>query len=259
MAAIVLGRLTWKSQATKEGHRTHTVKWLVQSAYQDDPYAIYFAAGLPSVGSPWAFGTAPDMWAYCEPDWSINQVLENEPNDLWTVEQHFSTRPGKRCQDTSIEDPLAEPDRLSGSFVKFTKEATKDRHGDRILNSAKQQIRGKVTEREANRPTVRIERNVSSLNLSQLCSMVDTVNDASLWGLGPRKIKLSQAPWTRKTYGTCNYYFTVTYDFDIDFEGFDVKALDQGTAILSEGGDPSNPKDFEIYKDQKGEPMYCFY
>lgn len=255
MSGLVLGRLDWKSQATREGHRTHTIKWLVQSAYQDDPYAIYFAAGLPSVGSPWSFGTVPDMWAFCEPDWSVNQVLIGEPNDLWTVEQRFSTRPRKRCQDTSIEDPLSEPDRLSGSFIKFTKEATKDRHGTPLTNSAKQPIRGKLAERESNRPTVRIERNVSTLDLGQLASMVDCVNDATLWGLGPRKVKLAQAPWTRQTYGTCNHYFTITYDFDIEYNGFDIKAQDSGTAVLSEGGDPTNPADFEIYKDQKGEQM----
>jgi hypothetical protein len=63
--------------------------------------------------------------------------------------------------------------------------------------------------------------------------MVDTLNDATLWGLAARKIKLSNVSWERLLYGTCDYYYKRVFDFDIDFSTFDRDVLDEGTKVLS--------------------------
>jgi len=85
--------------------------------------------------------------------------------------------------------------------------------------------------------------------------MVDTLNDRPLWGLEARKIKLSNVSWERLLYGTCTFYYKVTYEFDIrmDDDGFDRKLIDEGTKELKPGGDPNDPRDFQVYKDGNGE------
>ena len=259
MAAANIGRLDWSTQATREGHRTHTIKWLVRSALSDGPFDIYFAAGLPQVGATWVYGAASDDWAFCEPDWVITPVINGEPNTLWTVEQKFSTVPRKRCQDVSIEDPLSEPDRLSGSFVKYTTEARRDSDGLPLVSSSFERITGKIVEKDENRPTVRIEQNVATLDLALFCDMVDKVNDATLWGLAARKVKLSNANWARKLQGVCNYYFTLGYDFDINFQTFDRKALDEGTKRLREGGDKDVKEDWIEATDTSGGRVDVIY
>jgi hypothetical protein len=115
--------------------------------------------------------------------------------------------------------------------------------------------------------------------------MIDTLNDATLWGLPKRCVKLSNVSWERKYYGSnfSNIYYMVRYEFDIDFETFDKEAVNVGTKCLMThspgegikdvsrrldplGEDPEiaplkyyqNPKRFVVYKDEHGENTPCF-
>jgi hypothetical protein len=191
---------------------------------------------------------------------------EDQPGYWWLVSQQFSTRPRTRCQDESIEDPLLEPDDISGTFVKYLEEKMKDKDGNPILTSSHELVRGPQVEFDSNRPTVRISQNVASLGLSTFTEMVDTVNDATLWGLEKRKIKLSNVSWERLLYGTCDYYYKRAFDFDINFKTFDRDVVDQGTKALGywyvnevtginewvTAGDANDPKDFNRYQDKHG-------
>jgi hypothetical protein len=47
--------------------------------------------------------------------------------------------------------------------------------------------------------------------------MVNTVNGSILWGCPVRTVKLTNAPWSRKVYGTCNFYYTRVFEFEVDF------------------------------------------
>ena len=278
MAANVWGRLDWSSSATREGHREHRLVWLVGSLISDGPFDIYFATGLPVPGSPWVYGNTNDPWAFCAPDWKIAPFEhQGEPNYLWTVEQTFTTIPRRRCQDDSVEDPLLEPDDISGTFIKYQMEVTRDRFGDPIKSSSHEMIRGKLVERDFNRPTVRIKKNLASLPLSTFAPMIDHVNDATLWGLPARCVKLSNVTWQRSLYAVCNYFYTVTYDFDISYDTFDVEIQDEGSKCLigySPGSDQfpldpdgtdaetgglnkDNPKNFENFLDIHGNPARC--
>lgn len=253
MAGVLIGRIDWSGQRDKEGHRDYKIRWLVNSLYADGPAVVMNTAGLPAVGATWAFGNDVDAWAFCWPNWKMTPIITKEPNQYWIVEQHFTTKPLKRCQDTDIENPLNEPDRISGSFTKFTREATHDRNGDPIKSSSHEQIRGSVVERDDNRPNVTIEKNLVTLPLSTFAPMIDTLNDAPLWGLPARTIKLSNASWQRQLYGTCTFYYTVSYEFDVNYDTFDKTLIDEGTKVLACGGDPTKPEDFVVYKDINGE------
>lgn len=226
MSASVLhtdARVVWGGTRDEEGHRTFKIVHQVKCTSENDgPYTVMNATGLPTIGSAWTFGNDFDLWAFCTPEMKVRRhpdYKRGEPAVWWYVEQTFSTVPQERCADTQIENPLDEPDKISGSFSKFTREAQQDRNGDLILSSSHEPITG--VERDDNRPTVVVEQNISDLGLDTFSAMVDTVNDAGLWGLPARTIKLSNVSWERHIYGTCFFYYTRRLEFEVDFDTFD--------------------------------------
>lgn len=279
MSAAVQGKqVTWGLLKDAEGHRTYIITHLVKSDILDGPQVVMSAAGLPITGSIWNFDNDLDPWAFCLPALKVNIHSEKkgQRNKFWMVENTFSTKPTERCQDESIEDPLLEPMRISGGFVKYTKEITKQRAnhsnpalaGKEIKSSSHEMFRGPQMEFDFNRATVRIGQNVASLGLEEFTEMIDTLNDDTLWGLDARKIKLSDVTWSRKVYGLCDFYYVRDFDFDIDFDTFDREIVDEGTKFL--GGDinkdddgteyqkatgmiKTRPMDFQRAKDFRGE------
>lgn len=231
----VLGRISWGVTRDASGHRTYTVSHRVK-AYdvEDDPSLILDAVGLPTVGSTWDEGNGADPWAFCSPERTVTfQGSEDDgKGNLWKVASKFLTKPSERCNEQTIENPLDEPDRISGSFTKLKKGYEVDRHGVPIASSSMELFQGSATEYDDSRPTVVIGKTVSSLPLALFTSMIDTVNDATLWGLSARKVKLTNVQWSRKLYGLCNYYYTVDYEFEINFLTFDRSFIDRGTRCL---------------------------
>lgn len=269
---------SWSLNRDNEGYRTYNLVSLVvdnQAGSLPGPKTILDTSGLPLIGATWNYGTDSDPWAFCLPDArvTVHEQGEDGRPTAYRVEQKFSTRPHNRCQDTKVENPLLEPPEVSGSFVKYVQEVTEDKDGERILTSGHELIKGPQIEFDFNRPTVRISQNVANLELDKFSEMVDTVNDATLWGLGARKIKLSNAPWERNYYGRCFIYYTRTFEFDIDFNTFDRTVLDEGTKCIdgqwknfgtdanpswryeaAKNTDPTNPGDFVQFIDKTGNP-----
>jgi len=251
MTAVVHNVVDWRRERDKDGHRIYKVKYLVEAEFVNEgPQTVSQATGLPVTGDSWAEGIDSDAFALCWPTEKITPVVTAETNKWWIVEKTFTTQGLDRCQDTDVEDPLSEPDKLSGSFVKFSKEATVDKDGDPILNSAKEVVRGPTVERDFNNHSVKIEKNISTLILTTFTEMIDTLNDATLWGLAARKVKLSNVSWQRKLFGVCTFYYTVTYEFDIDFTTWDRTIIDEGTKELGPGGNNADPRDFIKAQDK---------
>ncbi len=279
MSASVFGKQTvWEVTRDKEGQREFMVHHNVETtSVLDGPSIVLNAAGLPAIGSIWNFDNDLDSWAFCTPEATVKRLgqKQGETGFWWDVAQKFSTIPVDRCTDFEIEDPILEPDKIGGSFVKYTKEITKDRWGNAVKSSSHEMFRGPQVEFDANRPTVWIEQNVSLLGLAVFTDMVDKVNDRTLWGLEKRKIKLSNATWSRHYYAGCSIYYTRRFEFDIDFTTFDRVIYDEGTKVLDGkwnvdtgiwdttlgprfGGtgiepDFNNPSHFNRYKDMNGE------
>ena len=280
--SLINGQRTWKLKRDSEGYREYTIRFLVECDDPlDGPFKALNTPGLPLPGTPWLIDNDVDYWAWCRPDAEVNPVVEDEPNRFFTIDMVFSNKPpdrnNQRCQEQSIEDPLLEPQKVSGSFVKYTEEATRDRFGFPIVNSAWEQMRGAQVEFDQNRPNVKIVQNVATLGLALFASMVDTVNASPLWGLPARTIKLSNISWERKYYGQCYVYYERTLEFDIRYETFDRYLLDEGTKVLNgywdgdtgewvlapvgtEPPDPDipnpnrfNPTHFIRFKDRNGE------
>jgi hypothetical protein len=237
MAGTLKGRRAWSLSRAREGIREYKIVHLVvcDDGENDGPATALNTPGIPLPGASWNFGNDVDNWAFCKNDATVtlHEHKEGERHSWWKVEQTFSTNPNVRCQDAQIENPLMEPQQISGGFIQEFREITHDWRGKILQNSAHEQLRGQLVEFEFNRPTVRISQNVPNLQLPLLCESINRVNGNPMWGLPKRCIKLSSISWERKYYGTCFPYYTRTFEFDANFETFDRVSIDVGTKVLS--------------------------
>jgi len=282
MAVIGVGETKYSLSRSREGEREYEVTWKIRTDDKDDgPQVIMDSGFLSPIGASWNFGNDSDIWCYCTADLRIRKLQsDDESTFFWTATQLFSNAAIDRCQDQSVDDPLLEPDRIGGGTVKYTKEVTHDRNGDAILTSARELIKGPLVEFDAHKFTVWVEQNVSDLELDVFADMTNKVNENTMWGLGVRQVKLSNATWERKHYGLCNVYYVRTFEFDVDVDTFDRIGLDEGTKvlkgdweydanndlvlpknwILDAGINPGNqahldnPNNYEVYLDSKGNP-----
>lgn len=270
-AYVKSGHRGWKLTVDDEGYRTYDLQLLIMGANPlDGPATIYSAGILPSVGSStWDIDNDADPWCFRTPYLRLTPAVDKEKNSIWLADLKYTNKPNKRCQTAQIDNPLLEPQKKSGSFVKFTKEVNRDRYGTLIKSSSHEMLRGPQVEFDDHRMNVRIEQNVLNLDLGLVGSMMNTVNGSTLWGLGPRKVKLGAVSFDEKWYGTCTAYWTRSFEFDIDYAGWDRYLLDEGTKALNgrwneqgeyevvniNGAHPNrnNPKHFTRYKDRNGE------
>lgn len=280
MTRAVHGVRKWGPlQVDEDGYREYKLGMILRTNDKlDGPYQMLRTPGTPVPGSAWSFGNDNDTWAFRRPEVTIERynyddsaVYGDETWSLWYAEYTFGTKPLKTCRDTEIENPLMEPYKYSGNYKNYSEEAYFDRFGFPLVNSAWEQFRGEQVEFDRTMPTIRIEQNVSNLQLGLLSSMINCVNDRAMWGLPPRTIRLVNAPWEKLIYGTCYYYFRRSLEFEINYETWDRLILDEGTAALNgkwhettrhwvlqpingEAPDRFNPAHFVRFEDFKGQP-----
>jgi hypothetical protein len=281
MAAVNMGPIDWSLDRADDGNRTYNVTYLVKcDSANDGPKTALACPGLPVAGSAYTFGggAETDAWAWATAYASVkrHQPKGGGREKYYAVSYKFATktRDQSKCADAEVEDPLLEPQKVSGSSVAYTKEAEFDATGAPLTNSAFERLRGPIVEFDHHRHRIRIEQNVSDLELDLCCSMIDTLNDATLWGMMARSVKLSGFSWEKKYHGACSTYYTRTFEFDVStvlndsgipIPGHDRVALDEGTTCLRGDwntagtawvldGSPSaaNPADFVRFHDQKG-------
>lgn len=268
MTATMIGPATIEVSRDEEGHRDYDITYKVECDTPAAPEQALNASGLPAIGSVWS----TDTWALCSPVTRVTALSQKEgdPVYYWLVTRRFTTRPQKRCQDAEIGDPLSEPQKISGTFATYQKEGTFDKDGELIKTSSHEQIRGSQNEWDFSAPTVRIEQNVSSLDLPTVARLQSPkhVNDALLWGVPARCVKFSNFSWERLYYGSCYAYCKRVLDFEINYDTFDRYIPDEGSKVLhghwgtsgwildnidGSAPDPDNPSHFDRFKDRNGE------
>lgn len=248
MAASILGAgpINWDGDVDVEGYRTYHATYQVLTLVNDGPYIAMNCAGLPYPGSVWQIGNDLDPFVWCLFTRNARPRNQQEANVIWDVQVTFTNKPPdgrrNRCTDHPITDPLLEPARLSGSFSKYSEEATIDRFGQAIVSSSWERLRGPQVEFDATRISFRVEMNTAQLFLALVGSMVNTVNAFDLYGLPPRCIKLSSASWQRLFYGQCYVYYKWVFEFEANYKkdaygniysGFDRDLDDEGTRVLN--------------------------
>lgn len=301
-----MGRRSWKGSRDDELDREYFLECLVQtSSRSDGPATVMQCPGLPVPGSLWNFGNDVDDWAWCRGmlEVQIHEEREGDGHVVWKTRQKFSTKPPKgneqrrdesNCYDQAAQDPLSEPDRVSGAFTKERREAefaftsiawfqgnteqSRINAGDttargtpvklRITNSAYEQIRGASAEFDELMPSITIEQNVPVLQNDKLFQYRHHVNKYPMWGVQARCVKLSGVRWQRQFYQQCYRYYTRVLEFEIDPNGFDKDVNDEGQMHLrgqwngagtsftyAADANPFNPQDYIALKDRSGQPL----
>lgn len=234
MTALLIGPIKKTATRSADGHREYRVTYRVRTNdIYDGPQVVLNCPGLPLPGTPYVIGNDVDLWATRRLEAEVKPTTTDESTKHWLIDLLWSTRPTAKCSEQDFENPLLEPQKVSGTFIQYTKEASFDRFGLPIKTSSHEQIRGPQVEFEKGAMSVRIEQNVADLQLPLLASLFNTVNIATLWGMPPRTIRFNQCSWAKKWYGTCNYYYTRTLGFEVDEETHDRDVLDEGTMVLN--------------------------
>lgn len=244
MTVRLVGPIDWGRDDDDDGNREYFIRFLVEAAWTDGPAAVSLAAGLPYPGTPWIYFNDFDFFALCKFNRKFkrhSQIKEGRRGRWWTVDCFFSTKPQKRCQDLKVEDPLLEPPKINGSSIKYSTEATHDRFGNPLVNSAFEQLRGPQVEFDQNRPSLTIEQNFPSFfQIALAYQMVDMVNLFPMWNIPSRCIKLSGVSFEELYHGFCRKYYRRRLEFDIFYKtttrgivsGFDRDILDEATKAL---------------------------
>jgi hypothetical protein len=252
MATALTGQREWKGRREDDGNYTFQVTHRVLCNPGEGPYAVLMAEGLPQPGDLWKFNIDPVtgaageqmIWAYCGMGADAEQqTADGSPGkgnaSYWDVSQTFSTKPPGRTQPAG--DPLLEPQKVTGSFSRTSKEALNDRFGIPITNSAWERFHGQQVEFDSGHTVVNVEQNVAELNLPALVAAYQTVNGLPLWGMPKRTIKLSGISWDPHDYTRADpltgapipsRYYTRKFEFEANWEGWDRDLLDEANKVL---------------------------
>lgn len=246
--ATVQGILNWRADRDSYGYRTYVVTYLVNAAVTESPVAVMTASGLPTIGNLFSLEgyTGSDTWCWCRPELSmrIHDGIPGDPAEWYEVDITFSNQPLRRCNEFTIQNPLLEPQKISGSYLRTQWETLFDKNNYRVVTSVNEPIQGPKVTFDYVKPTVRIEQNIAALGLYTFSGMVNTVNEEPMWGCPERTVKLTNVTWDRKIWGVCTFYYTRIFDFEVDIYahdryntliGHDREVFDSGSLCLNGG------------------------
>ena len=258
MVTTLVGLRSQSMTRDEEGHRTYNLSWLLRTSdYLDGPETVLQTVNLLfPIGSAYSLDNDYDPWAFCTPDLSISvhqDLQEGDPCQSWIVTNKFTTKPMTRCNDTQIDNPLLEPYNISGDFTHVSREMKTDRFGTPLHHVNYEQMLGPEVEEKISFPTVTISFNSAILPLSLITMLLNKLNDAPLWGFPKRCVRFVDAKWERVLYGSCFYYYKISYTFETNLETFNKFIPAVGMKTLLPRSSPAFPANLAVQKDQLGE------
>jgi len=174
-------------------------------------------------------------------------LQSGEPR-VWNVICNYDT-------DAMPSSPLDEDPDISWGFTQYTTVVEYDKNGDRVCNSAWDPFDPPI-EREISRMVCVITRNQATFDPDTYGPYVESTNSGALTiadlNIPARCGRMRNI--TSQTVRTPTLdYFRVTFEIEVNFDNFDVKALDIGYYYLqpAPGGTTSKVR----FEDKKGNPM----
>lgn len=271
MSAENLGRIHWSMKRTVGGHREYKAIFRVETDDVDDgPANAFLATGLPTLGTAWTLGNDSDSFAICTGECDITpQLGDGNPGKFWLLTYKFTTKPFDLCSTTNYSNPTNAPDEISGTFSTRAVDVFKDKDGDTIRTTSYEPV---TVESDEVYPTVTIKQTLSDVQLSTVATMCNTLNNATLWGLATRKIKLANVNWRKRLYGNCTAYYERTLNFEINDNTWDREDIPNkgskvirgdwntaGTVYTVDGSaDVDDQKDYIQAQDSRGNPIEAY-
>lgn len=237
------------SRSSLDGFREYVAYYQVQTdSVLDSCIVVRDAPGIPIINSPFVFGNDFDYGAFAK-EYSVQ--LKSNPDDhkrLWIVTVRYDTEPIRRGEDQYLDDPIAEPPVIGGSFVTDRIAVTSDRNGDPVANSAGGQFED--LERDRSNLTLTIQKNFDEWDLTTHVEYIDTVNSSTFFTLSARKWRLTNIRTQQLFRGDATTpYFQVMFEFVSNQDTWDFKPADRGWYYLSTGNEKL------VFRDAKGFQM----
>jgi hypothetical protein len=125
------------------------------------------------------------------------------------------------------ENPLNHPIKISWGENRFDQTCIFDRNGNPVVNSAGDDFDPPIAIDDS-RPTLRIVRNEATYDPIYALNWKDTLNADVFWGFAPLTVKLSTPLGELEYNPICGFYYVVTYQFEVNPNGWVKNILDRG-------------------------------
>lgn len=181
-------------------------------------------------------------------DASVDSAAEDDRT--WTVTVDYGPFDPTQFPENPIDQPL-KISWGSNRFERTCDETAPDSDGatEAIVNSAGDYFDPPIA-MDDSRPTLKIVRNEPTYDPHYAYLWKDTLNQDAWNGFDPATVKMVTPLGELQYNPLCGFYYTITYEFEINEDGWVRKVLDQGLRILDDTGD-----DQEQALDQKGQAV----
>ncbi len=228
-----------KATNTEDFHREYDLTYrVITDSESDGPDTVLASGSLPTYGQPYAYGSESNPFASCRFVGNARRDQGEKTRKAWLVDAKFSTRGSNRDPNDQPGKPLDWAWKVSGSFGTGQKYSNKDRTGRALANSANEPFED-VPPIDDQILLLTLEKNLPTLSLSQWADSRGKVNDATLWGLPARRVKLMQWSWTPQWTGAGQAYVACKWEVAINFDGYYYEPRDEGyreiTGVDAEG------------------------
>lgn len=253
--------------------RTYQAVFQVIASRMEGPAQVQQAAGIPAYGGPYILGNDFDLWAFADSssaspvEFNVQFDLGNGPENCtkWEVTITWSTNANPRNSTDPRGNPINDPPIIGGSFVGQTELAFRDKDGQPISTTAGERYEDLPT-RLDDTDTLTIGVKTSTINLVQRAEAIGKVNQAPIWGLGPRQVQLTQWGWSIEYAGSLpfiqnNFSFLISRKKHptsnvakgpTSAVGFFTTRPNEGYSFLEDANDQETRK---VAKDEEDQPF----
>lgn len=195
----------------------------------NDDESLVLSAG-PQLGE----SHPSDIFATCK---SLEADIEDDASDVrWILTAEYDRQPEPEQQETEDGNPLDLKWTMDGSSVDREIPTEVDALGNPVVDSAGQPLRD-LTLPHADY-TFSLSGNIAVLDLNQISSFRNKVNNAALFSALAETTRISRFAFQTKRHPEIGLYFPVTFEFAIREGGWDEELLDQGFYELDSSGNP---------------------
>lgn len=212
--------------------REYTVIYTVRT---DDPLdgPRTVAGAIPfTYGDPYSIGNDSDSEATLK---KIVPSLKGDSLTAWQCNLSFDTEPlFPEGVSGGVTTPFDEPADVEWEFNPRQIGVSKDRHGNRIRNSAGMPFDEIVT-KDVTFPILNVSRYEASFPFGIAEMVADRVNSLTWQGFAPRTMKVHSIRAQRMYHVAWGRYYRITYGFAFNRLTWNYKPLDQGYHELIAG------------------------
>lgn len=213
--------------------RTYSRQWqVITNNHADGPVTVRESVPV-RIGNVFECGNDVDLGAYCT---SINASCTAVDGLQWEVTAEY----GPYDANVAPANPVERPIEISWGFDQFQRVAERDANDDPIVNSAGEPFDPPVMIDDS-RSVLTITRNESTYNDELAADFKDSINLDVFWGKAPGTVKVMMISAQLKRDQDIGWYWVVTYQFQVDKNGWKRPLVDIGMRQLSVSGTAYEP------------------